>query len=109
MLNRGVLIVRPRQPYLDWAAGLDNSGLVPDPDDEQTIYLIPSFEDDEEAWKIVEEIYAEVFERELDGWHTDEAAWPQNRDFAMFKEWFDIELHSVVEDLCGDEIIDDED
>ena len=109
MLNRGVLIVRPRQPYLDWAAGLDDSGLVPDPDDEQTIYLIPSFEDNEEAWGILEEIYAEVFERELDGWHTDETAWPQNRDFAMFKEWFDIELHSVVEDLSAEEIIDDED
>jgi len=109
MLNRGVLIVRPKQPYLDWAAGLDDSGLVPDPDDERTIYLIPTFEDDDEAWEIVEEIYAEVFERELDGWHTDAAAWPQNRDFAMFKDWFDIELHSVVEDLSSDEIVDDED
>ena len=59
--------MRPRQPYLDWAAGLDDSGLVPDPDDEQTIYLIPSFEDDEEAWEIVEEIYAEVFERVMVG------------------------------------------
>ena len=109
MLNRGVLIVRPKQPYLDWAAALDDSGLVPDPDDEQTIYLIPGFDDDEEAWEIVVEIYAEVFERELDGWDTDETAWPQNRSFEMFKEWFDIELHSVVEDLCGDEIVDGED
>lgn len=109
MLNRGVLIVRPRQPYLDWAAGLDDSGLVPDPDDERTIYLIPGYEDDDQAWAILEEVYAEVFARELDGWHTDEAAWPQNRDFAMFQEWFDIELHSIVEDLCADPIIDDED
>jgi hypothetical protein len=109
MLNRGVLIVRPRQPYLDWAAGLDDSGIVPDPNDERTIYLIPGYEDDDQAWAILEEVYAEVFERELDGWHTDEAAWPQNRDFAMFQEWFDIELHSVVEDLCADPLIDDED
>ena len=64
MLNRGVLIVRPKQPYLDWAADLDDSGLVPDPDEEKTIYLIPSFENDDEAWEIVEDIYAEVFERE---------------------------------------------
>ena len=56
MLNRGVLIVRPKQPYLDWAAGLDDSGLVPDPSDEQTVYLIPSFESDEEGWKIVEDL-----------------------------------------------------
>lgn len=109
MLNRGALIVRPKQPYLNWALGLDDSGLVPDQNDEKTIYLIPSFEDDEDAWRIVENIYAEVFDRELQGWHTDESAWPPNRHFAMFKEWFDIELHSVVENLSSDEIIDDDD
>jgi hypothetical protein len=109
MLNRGVLIVRPRQPYLDWAAQLDDSGLVPDPEDEQTVYLIPEFESDDEAREILEDVYDEVFERELEGWHTDESAWPQNRTFAMFKEWFDIEFHSVVEDLCAYEIEDDED
>jgi hypothetical protein len=109
MLNRGVLIVRPKQPYIDWAAGLDDSGLVPDRDGEQTVYLVPSFEDDDEAWEIVEDVYAEVFERELEGWHTEESAWPPNRTFAMFKEWFDIELHSVVKDLGADEIENDED
>ena len=109
MLNRGVLIVRPKQPYLDWAAGLDDSGVVPDPKDEQTVYLIPEFEDDDEAWEVLEGIYVEVFERELEGWHTDETAWPSNRTFAIFKDWFEIELHSVVEDLCAYEISDDED
>ena len=100
--------MRPKQPYLDWAAGSDDSGLVPDPRDEQTVYLIPSFESDEEGWKIVKQVYSEVFERELDAWHTVETAWPQNRDFKMFQDWFEIELHSVVEDLCDYEILDDE-
>jgi hypothetical protein len=109
MLNRAVLIVRPRQPYLDWAAGLDDSNILPDPEGEQTVYLIPSYDDDEEAWEILEEIYEEVFENELYGWHTDPAAWPQERDFDMFQEWFDIELHSVVEDLCDYEIADQDD
>ena len=49
MLNRGVLIVRPGQPYIDWAAQLDDSGLVPDSEDEKTVYLIPEFESDAEA------------------------------------------------------------
>lgn len=108
MLNRGVLIVRPRQPYHDWAARLDDSGIVSDPEDEKTVYLIPEFESDTEAWEVLEDVYAEIFERELEGWHTDESAWPQNRTFAMFKEWFDIELHSVVEDLCAYGIEDDD-
>ena len=109
MLNRGVLIVRPKQPYLDWAAGLDDSGLVPEVDGEKTVYLIPSFEDDEEAEVILKQVYRDVFENELRGWHTDENAWPKSRTFAMFKEWFGIELHSIVEDLCGYEILEEDD
>ncbi len=65
MLSRGVVIVRPKQPYLDWAAGLDDSGIVPDPNDEQTVYLIPSYGDDEEAWEILESVHPAIFENEL--------------------------------------------
>lgn len=108
MLNRGVVIVRPKQPYLDWAGGLDDSGVLPSVEDEQTVYLIPSFEDDEEAESILKEIYEEIFESELHGWHTDESAWPKKRTFAVFKQWFHIELHSVVDDLCAYEIADDD-
>ena len=109
MLNRGALVVRPKQPYLDWAARLEDAGIVPDPNDEQTIYLIPSFDDDEEAWEILERVYPAIFESELHGWHTDEAGWPKGRDFAMFKAWFEIKVYSVVEDLCNYEIFDEDD
>jgi len=109
MLNRGVVIVRPKQPYLDWAAGLDDSGIVPDPNGEQTVYLIPSYEDDDAAWEILENVHAAIFENELHGWHTDETEWPRRRDFRMFKAWFEVELHSVVEDLCDFEIVDEDD
>jgi hypothetical protein len=108
MVNRGVLIVRPKQPYLDWANELDDSGVLPDANGEQTVYLIPRFETDEEALSILKQVYAEVFENELYGWHTDEDAWPQERTFTMFKKWFAIEMHSVVEDLDHDEDLYDE-
>jgi len=108
MLNRAVVIVRPKQPYLDWALSLDDSGLVPDPGNEQTVYLIPSYSDDAEAWEILEELYPTIFENELRSWHLDEKAWPQGRDFEMFQRWFDTGLHSVVEDLCNYEVVDDD-
>ena len=108
MLDRGALIVRPKQPYLDWAASLDDSGLVPNPDDEQTVYLVPGFEDDKEAARVLRRVCGEVFARELRAWHTDESAWPGNRTLALFKRWFHFELHSVVEDLCDDALDDDE-
>jgi len=37
---------------------------------------------------------------ELEGWHMDESAWPVDRTFKKFRDWFAIEFHSVVEDLC---------
>src|SRR3990167_5070243 len=108
MLNRAALIIRPKQPFLDWAASLDDSGLVPDVTGEQPVYLIPEFESDDEGQEVLRQVYAEIFERELDGWHTDPSAWPQKRDFKTFRQWFSVELHSVVEDLMGDALIDDE-
>ena len=107
MLNRSALIVRPRQPYLDWAASLDDSGLVPDVAGEHTVYLAPGFEDGDEAAKVLGSVYAEIFERELNAWHTDEGDWPSSRTLVMFTKWFEVEMHSVVEDLCGHELFDD--
>jgi hypothetical protein len=109
MINRAVLIVRPKKPFLDWAAQLDDSGVLPDVEGEQTVYLIPDYDDDKAAQAILRKVYAEVFENELFEWHTDESAWPARRDFKTFRDWFTIELHSVVEDLCDYEIIDDDD
>src|SRR6266498_4964215 len=87
MLNRAVLIVRPKQPFLDWAVQLDDSGLVPNVEGEQTVYLVPEFDDDDGAQKVLKRVFGEVFERELFGWHTDESAWPRKRTLAMFREW----------------------
>jgi len=110
MLNRGVVIVRPKQPYRDWAEGLDDEGpgLLPDGEGERTIYLIPNFATDDDAWDILEGIYDEIFDNELWDWHTDPAAWPRNRTFEMFQEWFHVEFHSVVEDLCDYELVDED-
>jgi hypothetical protein len=108
MLNRAVLIVRPKQPFLDWAAQVDDSGLVPNVEGEQTVYLVPEFENDNAGQRILRLVYAEVFERELYSWHTDESAWPENRSLAVFRKWFEIELHSIVEDLCDFTLVDDE-
>ena len=108
MLNRGVLIVRPAKPFVDWALSLDDSGIVPSAREEQTAYLIPEFEDDPEAARVLKAVFAEVFARELDGWHTDESRWPKIRTLATFKKWFDIEMHSVVEDLGVVDLYDDE-
>ena len=62
MLNRGVVMVTPRQPYLDWAESLDDSGLRPEAVEEQTIDRVPGCLTDEEAWDILELVYADLCE-----------------------------------------------
>lgn len=52
--------------------------------------------------------HAALFENELEGWYTDETLWPRNRDYKTFKEWFEVECHSVIMDTVGGEIYDDE-
>ena len=108
MLNRAALILRPKQPFLDWARALDDSGLVPDREGEQTVYLIRSCDSEGEAGDMLQDHYSEFFERELWAWHTDPTDWPTNRTFTTFCEWFDVEFHSIIEDFCDDDIINEE-
>ena len=111
MLNRAAMILRPAQPYLDWAQSLGGSDVLPDPEDEQTVYLVPQFEDveDPDFLAYIELIYDNLFEMELHGWHTIQADWPQHRTLDMFRQWFRIELHSIVEDLVDEPLDDDDD
>ncbi len=108
MINRGAIIIRPKQPYIDWADRLDDSDILPSTDGERTIYLVPEYEDDLEAMDVLTRCYDILFEAELFGWCTDETTWPKNRTLAMFRDWFLVEFHSVVEDLCSYEVVDDE-
>ena len=108
MINRGSVLVRPKQAYIDWAAQLDDTGVVPGAENERTVYLIPEYNDDFEAMEILAEGFDMIFQLELGGWHADEDKWPGNRTFAMFREWFSIEFNSVVEDLCKYELTDED-
>ncbi|MDO5654758.1 MAG: hypothetical protein Q4G27_01300 [Flavobacteriaceae bacterium] len=48
------------------------------------------------------------FCEQLFGWITDEEAWSQKRNFAMFEDWFDYSLHEMVWDSVAGEIEKDE-
>ena len=102
------MIVRPKQPYVDWAAGLDDSDTVPTEDDERTVYLLPEYDDEVDGMALLSMAYEMIFESELENWHLIEEDWPSNRTFAMFREWFEIEMHSMVVDLCDEPLMDDE-
>lgn len=67
--------------------------------DECNIYLIREMDSNEAIQKWLKKNFDNIFINELNDWHTDEQVWPDNRNYKMFSEWFDVELHSMILDL----------
>jgi len=65
---------------------------------EQAVYLIPACHYPEEFEEVVEDLFEEIFRRELARWQPDEKVWPDAADFDLFTRWFTVEGISVVED-----------
>jgi len=110
MLNRSAVVVRPKQPFLDWLKSVDDSGLPEvTPDQlEKTLYLVPDCSDPADAEKVLKRVCEEIFCRELEAWYTDEEAWPRGLSLGKFREWFDIEWIELVEDVGRGAIENDE-
>jgi hypothetical protein len=111
LVNRCVLIIRPRQPYLDWAKSVgdgDPEGLLGPVVADTTAFLAPDVDDpDRDPERILRQLHRQIFEHELEAWWTDENDWPTPRDLRQFKSWFEVEIHTVVADL-GDEPLETE-
>ena len=100
-INRAALVVRPRQPYLDWAASVDAEA----PEHAKallnrvSVYLVAEDPKGQEETSPLENYYEEIFELELAAWYTDEDQWPKLRTLALFHEWFEAVGESLVVDL----------
>lgn len=113
MLNRCAVVVRKKQPYLDWLLQL------PDPVDTNTtleqinkdshVYLLPEFVDMSEQETLIAEFWETLFELELEGWWREPNDWPHLRNQRTFKKWFDVEFHSCIEDLEDFSLVDSRD
>jgi hypothetical protein len=102
MINRSILIVKPRQPYLDWTRRLDDSFPLISLDEmrtDRTAYLVPEILDKAAEQRTLRKFHKEIFDNELAAWTTDKSEWPKRRGFKTFLEWFDVEFHSAVVDL----------
>ena len=101
-VNRAVIVVKPKQPYVDWANSCDDDDVKTSLDSlrrDSNVYLVPPYDMDDEREDILKVCFAVIFENELEGWVIDEAMWPKNRDYKTFMRWFEIEFHSVIVDL----------
>ncbi len=101
MINRSVLIVRAKEPFVQWLKSLPDQFDISleEINEDSTAYLLPDYSYDEEQDEILVRFYELIFEEQLEGWWKDESDWPPKRDFTMFNKWFDLEFHSLVIDL----------
>jgi len=106
-INRSAITMKPRRPFLEWARRDDPEGLdraiLRTMCEEPTVYLLPEYDDEIDRETLLAESWPVLFEVMLSAWSDDDTTWPQGRSLAMFREWFDIRLSAVVEDLCPDE------
>jgi len=108
LLNRSAVVVKPRQPFLDWLHGADPTSHHPTLRDlarEPTIYLLPEWDTEAELEKALREVREEIFCEQLAGWFNDTATWPKDRGFEAFCRWFEYQHHSMLIDLCDEPLI----
>jgi hypothetical protein len=116
VVNRAALILKYKSPAISWINEADPNKEDPgittdDVNVERTIYLISSADGDTEQTveRWVKRNYKALFEEELDGWYTDPELWPKKRTLKLFREWFDVECHTVLIDTVDGVIINDDD
>jgi hypothetical protein len=101
-IDRIIVVLKPNQPFLNWV----NTHKEDDEDDinleelrqDSTALLVPIFDTRAEVEEYIESIYQDLFETELCAWTLDEETWPQPTSYNLFKEWFELEIHSLVLD-----------
>ena len=102
MLNRSIIIIKAKVPFLDWLRSLpdpDNGTTLDEINFDNTAYLLPEYDMDGQTEHTLEKYYDAIFEDQLTEWWTDSTHWPSPRKLSIFKEWFDVEFHSLILDL----------
>jgi len=97
-INRCAVLLKPRQPYINWVNEQLKEKESIQEFAEHTVYLVPAGKEIGEVQSWIERNFARLFEAELDTW-ADEKTWPQARDYSVFKTWFTVEINTMVYDL----------
>jgi hypothetical protein len=107
-INRSALVVRPREPYVAWAASLDSkaseqaAAICPT---QVSVYLVPHDPKEEQECAPIRGFFKRIFEQELENWCTDPDLWPQDRSFKAFNTWFDVQPESLVWDIVDEPLL----
>ena len=115
MINRAAVIFKYNEPAIKW---INDADPIPDSheitehdvNNERTVYLVSNETADtpESLEKWLKINYKTIFENELEGWYLDPTLWPEKRNYGLFKKWFTVECHTVIEDTDGTHIYDED-
>ncbi|MBI9077987.1 MAG: hypothetical protein JEZ02_21495 [Desulfatibacillum sp.] len=102
-INRSAVIVKPKEPFLAWLNGLssDEKRTLEGIRDECTVFLIPEYDEIQEAQDFIKKNFKTIFSNELEGWCTDPKEFPGKLTYKMFCEWFECEINSEIVDLSA--------
>ena len=98
----------PGQRFLEWLQFVDSTNADLTLDEVQhdpSVYLLPSFESDEERDEALGAVCNEIFEDQLEAWYTNRAEWPADRSLEVFSRWFEVRFHSMVSDLLSQDVL----
>ncbi len=102
-VNRSIAVIKPKQPFLDWLLNLPTDWAqettLSNLRDDCNSFLIPPVEFKEHARDFLKTAWRTVFEAELADWCEDKSLWPEKMTPNIFQQWFDVEIHSVLNDL----------
>ncbi len=106
LINREAVILKGKQPLVDWINSNDpeNPVTLPDVREENTVILLPECRDKQEAVTIIESNFEVLFFGEIEGWIAEESLWPKDVTIETFRAWFDVEYHSMVFDALEEDI-----
>lgn len=104
-VNRGYLLVEPRQAFCDWAKHHDEDFDFDENDDlEGSLYLIE--EDFFDIEPLLEKYFKKIMENECEAVTDDETAWPKPT-LSLFLEWFHVRIGGSVFDAEKSDLLAD--
>ena len=100
-INRVALIVTPSEALLKWAIS-ENPAMaeeidLDDPSDLGTVYLLPDFDDIEEADDWLEDNFLPILETLLEEWIPDDL-WPDRLEYRHLEKYAETSFSNVVID-----------
>ena len=107
LVERDAVIVRAKQPFLEWLQSIPEIDVedltLEELNVEATILLIPEMETMDAVNAYLRPGKVAIMEQELEDWCPDKDVWPRPRTANLFDEWFTLDYHSFILDTVYDD------